>query len=115
MAYWLAALALLLVLTRNPRLILALVAISGAAWVFRLLAKPRGGPARPDGDLYRVLQVQPDADPLIIKSAYRTLMSEMKVHPDVGGGTRRAQEINEAYEVLSDPEKRRAYDASRGR
>ena len=34
------------------------------------------------------------------------------MHPDLGGENGRAQELNEAHEVLSDPEKRRAYDRS---
>jgi len=37
-------------------------------------------------------------------------MRELKIHPDLGGDNGRAQELNEAHEVLSDPEKRRAYD-----
>jgi len=64
-------------------------------------------------DYYSVLQVQSDAAPQIIKSAFRTLMSEMKMHPDVGGFTERAMKINEAYAALSDPEKRREYDRNR--
>ena len=59
---------------------------------------------------YEILQVQPDAHPAIIKTAYRTMMRELKMHPDLGGESGRAQELNEAYQVLSDPEKRRAYD-----
>ncbi|PIU18853.1 MAG: hypothetical protein COT18_09665 [Elusimicrobia bacterium CG08_land_8_20_14_0_20_59_10] len=59
---------------------------------------------------YKILQVQPDAHPAIIKTAYRTMMQELKMHPDLGGDNARAQELNEAHEVLSDPEKRRAYD-----
>lgn len=112
MAILFGFLALLLLLTRNPRLLIAAIVIAAAVWALRLLARPRAGPARPK-DFYRILQVQPDADPLIIKSAYRTLMNEMKMHPDMGGATRRAQEINEAYDVLSDSKKRRAYDAAR--
>lgn len=65
-------------------------------------------------DYYEILQVSPAADPSIIKSAYRTMMNEMKMHPDVGGTTENAQKINEAYEVLSNPEKRREYDRKRG-
>lgn len=64
-------------------------------------------------DYYALLQVQPDAASQIIRSAYRTLMSEMKLHPDLGGATAYAMKINEAYEVLSDPEKRRNYDSRR--
>jgi len=63
-------------------------------------------------DYYRVLQVAPDASNEEIKRAYRRLAREH--HPDVNPGDgeaeRRFKEINEAYQVLSDPESRRAYD-----
>lgn len=69
----------------------------------------------PNGkDYYKILQVHPDADPAIIRNARRTIMNELRAHPDLGGNTAKAQEINEAYETLSDPEKRRAYDQQRG-
>ena len=48
-----------------------------------------------------------------IRAAYRVLAKQH--HPDVNGGTRtaqaRTQELNAAYEILSDPERRAAYDA----
>lgn len=59
---------------------------------------------------YRILQVQPDAPTEIIRASYRTLMREMKKHPDLGGATWDASVLNEAYETLSDPERRAAYD-----
>ena len=62
---------------------------------------------------YRILHVQPDAPPEIIRASYRTLMSVMRLHPDLGGDHERAALVNEAYAVLSDPERRRAYDATR--
>jgi curved DNA-binding protein CbpA len=37
-------------------------------------------------------------------------MSKLKKHPDLGGNFEEAQAINEAYETLSDPAKRAAYD-----
>lgn len=64
-------------------------------------------------DYYALLQVHPAAELPIIRAAYRTIMSEMKMHPDLGGSTEHASEINEAYEVLSDPDKRRDYDRRR--
>jgi molecular chaperone DnaJ len=63
-------------------------------------------------DYYRVLGVDRKADDKAIKSAYRRLAR--KHHPDVAKGAGAAdkfKEINEAYEVLSDPEKRRRYDS----
>jgi molecular chaperone DnaJ len=62
-------------------------------------------------DYYRILGVSRDADEKTIKSAYRKLAR--KHHPDVAKGKddgQRFREVAEAYEVLSDPEKRRRYD-----
>jgi hypothetical protein len=59
---------------------------------------------------YRILKVQPDAPVEIIRASYRTLMRELKNHPDLGGSTSEASVLNEAYETLSDPERRAAYD-----
>lgn len=63
-------------------------------------------------NLYRILHVQPEAPAEIIKASYRALMSSLRVHPDLGGDTDKAAQINAAYAVLSDPERRRAYDLS---
>jgi len=64
-------------------------------------------------DYYKILGVDRKADDKTIKSAYRRLAR--KHHPDVAKGGKdsaeRFKEINEAYEVLSDPEKRRRYDS----
>jgi DnaJ-class molecular chaperone len=62
-------------------------------------------------DYYRILGVAKGADAKAIKSAYRKLAR--KYHPDVAKGKDagdRFREVTEAYEVLSDPEKRRRYD-----
>src|ERR687884_2377042 len=62
-------------------------------------------------DYYRILGVDRSADDKTIKSAYRKLAR--KHHPDVAktkDSGERFKEISEAYEVLSDPEKRRRYD-----
>ena len=59
---------------------------------------------------YRVLHVQPEAPLEVIKASYRTLMSKLRQHPDLGGDHAAAQLLNEAYEVLSDPQRRAAYD-----
>ncbi|MGI9625647.1 MAG: J domain-containing protein [Longimicrobiales bacterium] len=59
---------------------------------------------------YRILRVQPDAPLEVIKSSYRTLMTKLRLHPDLGGNHADAILINEAYEVLTDPARRAAYD-----
>src|SRR5439155_251510 len=62
-------------------------------------------------DYYKILGVDKNADEKAIKQAYRRLAR--KYHPDLNKGTGSAdrfKEINEANEVLSDPEKRRRYD-----
>ena len=63
-------------------------------------------------DYYRILGVARDADKEQLKKAYRTLA--MKYHPDRNPGDaeaeRKFKEINEAYEVLKDDQKRAAYD-----
>ena len=64
-------------------------------------------------DYYSVLGVEKTADIAEIKTAYRTLA--MRYHPDRNHGSEQAGElfkrINEAYEVLSDNEKRQEYDS----
>jgi len=59
---------------------------------------------------YRILQVQPDAPAEVIRASYRTLMRELKQHPDLGGSTLEASILNQAYEVLGNPERRAQYD-----
>ena len=64
-------------------------------------------------DYYKILGVSRDADEKAIKKAYRSLA--MKYHPDRNPGKEKEanekfKEINEAYAVLGDPEKRRQYD-----
>ena len=63
-------------------------------------------------DYYEVLGVARDADDAAIKKAYRKLA--MKYHPDRNPDDKQAEEkfkeIGEAYEVLSDADKRAAYD-----
>jgi len=63
-------------------------------------------------DYYKILGVPRNATEKEIKQAYRKLAR--KYHPDVNPGDRNAEErfkeINEAHEVLTDPEKRKKYD-----
>lgn len=70
-----------------------------------LLAKPK--------DYYKILEVDYDATEEEIRSNYIRLA--LKWHPDKQKdrdcATSRFQEINEAYQVLSDPVKRREYDS----
>jgi curved DNA-binding protein CbpA len=65
-------------------------------------------------DLYKILQVDPEADVEIIGAAYRKLAQ--RYHPDVAAdpdAASRMAAINAAWEVLRDPEKRAAYDRER--
>jgi len=63
-------------------------------------------------DYYELLEVEREADGAQVKAAYRKLA--LKYHPDRNPGDHEAEErfksINEAYAVLSDPEKRSRYD-----
>ena len=63
-------------------------------------------------DYFKVLGVERGADADTIKKAYRRLARQY--HPDVNPGDRNAEsrfkEVSEAYEVLSDPDKRRRYE-----
>ncbi len=61
-------------------------------------------------NLYRILQVQPDAPLEVIKSNYRTLMQKLRLHPDLGGDHANASQINHAYQVLKDTQQRADYD-----
>lgn len=60
-------------------------------------------------NFYKVLQVDPEAEPEVIRAAYVSLAK--KYHPDVGlGSAHRMVRINEAWSVLGDPARRAAYD-----
>jgi curved DNA-binding protein CbpA len=64
-------------------------------------------------NLYRIVQVDPSAEGEVVDAAYRRLAR--KYHPDSGGDSadeERMRSLNRAYEVLSDPAKRRDYDSS---
>lgn len=71
---------------------------------FSVLSKPK--------DYYRILEVDSDATEEVIRSNFIRLA--LKWHPDKqkdqDSATSKFQEINEAYQVLSDPVKRQEYD-----
>ena len=69
-------------------------------------------------DPYAVLRIERSADAAQIRAAYRTLVA--RYHPDRHQGnpledlaSERMAEINQAYELLSDPSRREAFDRSR--
>ena len=62
-------------------------------------------------DLYRLLQVDPEADVEVIRAAFRALAA--KHHPDVGGSASQMAELNGAMAVLSNPAARAVYDRQR--
>src|SRR5579863_5628480 len=71
-------------------------------------------PPRPD--YYKTLGVGKNASDEEIKKAYRKLARQY--HPDRNPGDKKAEErfkeISQAHDVLSDPEKRKAYDRGQG-
>ncbi len=64
-------------------------------------------------ELYEILNLQPKASEADIRKAYRSLAK--KHHPDLNPGDKKSAEtfrnLRSAYDILSDPEKRRQYDA----
>ncbi len=60
-------------------------------------------------DPYKVLQVDPEAEPEVIRAAYRALA--LKYHPDVSTGSQeRMASLNHAWGILRDPGSRAAHD-----
>lgn len=65
-------------------------------------------------DAYEVLQVRPDASPVVVQAAFRALASLQ--HPDAdasAGSTHRMAELNDAYAQLRTAESRALYDRAR--
>src|SRR5664280_2819396 len=64
------------------------------------------------GDLYKVLQVDPEAEREVIRAAYRTLA--LKHHPDLSAGSHdRMAALNHAWGILRSASARAAYDQER--
>lgn len=59
-------------------------------------------------DYYNILNVQKNSSQEEIKKAYKK--AAMKEHPDRGGDSSKFQQIQEAYDTLSDPQKKQMYD-----
>ena len=71
-------------------------------------------PMAATADYYALLRVSPEADPAVIRTAYRALMR--RYHPDVNASAdalANAKAINEAYSCLRDETSRAAYDWQR--
>jgi DnaJ-class molecular chaperone len=69
-------------------------------------------------DPFRILQVQPDADPDVVSAAFRVLAR--KVHPDAATPLNQAEErrmidLNWAYAIVRDPVKRAKWESDRRR
>jgi len=63
---------------------------------------------RGEDDYYKLLGVDRHADERTLKKNYR--LRALKAHPDKGGSEEEFAKITEAYDALSDPEKRKVYD-----
>lgn len=59
-------------------------------------------------DYYKILNVEKNASQEEIKKSYRKL--SLKVHPDKGGDENKFKELNEAFQILGDENKRKEYD-----
>lgn len=75
------------------------------------MAQTGSMPEHPGETLYGVLDVEPSASVDEITAAYKRL--RRNAHPDAGGGNGVFRIVQHAYEVLSDPARRAAYDESR--
>eukprot|EP00316_Scyphosphaera_apsteinii_P026084 CAMPEP_0119313258 /NCGR_PEP_ID=MMETSP1333-20130426/28516_1 /TAXON_ID=418940 /ORGANISM="Scyphosphaera apsteinii, Strain RCC1455" /LENGTH=124 /DNA_ID=CAMNT_0007318059 /DNA_START=53 /DNA_END=423 /DNA_ORIENTATION=- len=71
-----------------------------------LMSLSQAAPA--EREYYDLLGVAPDCSQADLKRAWRRV--SLQNHPDRGGDAEQFKRLNEAYQVLSDPEKRAAYD-----
>jgi DnaJ-domain-containing protein 1 len=79
-----------------------------------LVIPEQTNPAHSDKqDCYATMQLRPDADPAAISRAYRMLA--LRYHPDnlETGNSEMFLRLSEAYQILSDPQKRASYDVHR--
>src|SRR5260370_39527463 len=85
---------------------------AGLTYEDRSEYEAKSGPVEPVTDYYEILQVNPKADPETIHRVYRILAQ--RFHPDNAetGSSEIFRGILEAYRVLSDPERRAAYDVN---
>lgn len=75
---------------------------------------PGEGEMRDEKDHYKALHVDPEADPDVIKAAYKTLAR--KLHPDddfTGIEEYRLKELTRSFDILKNPAERKAYDLRR--
>jgi DnaJ-domain-containing protein 1 len=93
-------------------------AVSGSKQAFKTAKTPKARVTAERANirrqyLYDALEVSPTASTDVIKAAYRSL--SRVYHPDVPytGNATKMRLLNSAYEVLSDPKKRKEYDARR--
>lgn len=66
---------------------------------------------KPWADHYETLQLSSSADPETVERVYRLLAKRFHPDNDVSGDPDRFSQVHEAYQVLSDPQARAAYDA----
>lgn len=53
-------------------------------------------------DPYEILGIRPDADPMIVEAAYKSMSKKGEYrHPDLGGSDEKSQELNDAYERIN--------------
>ena len=67
-----------------------------------------------DDNYYKLLGINSDAETVVITAAYKALAKKYHpdVYPDKAKGEEKLKLLNNAYETLSDPDKRKRYDAS---
>ena len=83
-------------------------------WLFEseahtIYARTGWRPLSTDFDAYKLLQVDPQADDIVVEAAFRALAR--RYHPDNhAGDSQRMADINRAYDLLRTPVRRRRYD-----